>query len=50
MAENKENDKKEYLKEIKSRKMYKNIQPRNLKQLIKRIILKLNVGLYLKIR
>ena len=46
----KENDKKEYLKEIKSRKMYKNIQPRNLKQLIKRIILKLNVGLYLKIR
>ena len=46
----KEKEKKEYLKEIKSRKMYKNIQPRNLKQLIKRMILKLNVGLYLKIR
>lgn len=38
-----------YIQEIKQRKMYKNIKPRNLKQLIKRILLKYNIKLYLKI-
>ena len=46
----KEEDKSKYIKQIKQRKMYKNIKPRNLKQLIKRIILKFNVKLYLKMR
>lgn len=46
----KENEQKEYIKEIRKRKMYKNIKPYNIKQLIKRIILMLNVKLYLKMR
>ena len=46
----KEKDKKQYIKEIKERKLYKNIKPYNLKQLIKRIILKININLYLKKR
>ena len=43
-------EKIQYIKEIKSRKMYKNIQPRSFKQLIKRCLLKFNINLYLKIR
>ena len=43
-------DKKQYIKEIKKRKLYKNIKSYNLKQLIKRIILKMNINLYLKMR
>jgi len=39
-----------YTKEIKIRKMYKNIKPYNIKQFIKRIILKMSVELYLKIK
>lgn len=39
-----------YIREIKRRKMYKNIKPYNIKQLIKRIILKISVKLYLKIK
>lgn len=46
----KEKDKKKYIKEIKMRKLYKNIKPYNLKQLIKRIVLKININLYLKMR
>jgi len=46
---NKKNQDK-YIQEIKRRKMYKNIKVRNLKQLIKRIVLQYNIGLYLKIR
>ena len=46
----KEKDLENYIKQIKIRKMYKNIKPYNLKQLIKRIILEFNVKLYLKIR
>lgn len=38
-----------YIKEIQKRKMHKNIKPRNLKQLIKRLLLKWNVKLYLKL-
>ena len=43
-------DKKIYIKEIKKRKMYKNIKPRNIKQFIKRELLKFNINLYLKMR
>lgn len=43
-------DKKKFIKEIKKRKLISNIKIRNLKQLIKKIILKINVELYLKIR
>ena len=50
LQELKENDKKNFIKEIKSRKMFKNIKVRNLKQFIKRYLLKFNVNLYLKIR
>lgn len=39
-----------YIKEIEKRKMYKNIEPYNVKQFIKRLILKTDVKLYLKIR
>lgn len=39
-----------YIKELKTRKVVNNIKVKNLKQLIKRIILKINMKLYLKIR
>ncbi len=45
-----ENDKDKYIKEIKKRKMYDNIKVRNLKQLLKKILLRINVKLYLKMR
>ena len=38
------------IKEIKKRKMCDNIKVRNLKQLLKKILLKINVKLYLKMR
>ncbi|MGN1327117.1 MAG: hypothetical protein ACI4VQ_03470, partial [Clostridia bacterium] len=43
-------DRQAYIKEIKKRKMTKNIKARNLKQLIKRIILNINIEWYLKLR
>ena len=43
-------ERKEYIKQIKKRKMYKNIKSRNMKQLIKRMILKTSTSLYLKMR
>ena len=46
----KEEDQKEFIQEIKKRKMYKNIKARNLKQLIKRYLLKFNIKLYIKMR
>lgn len=46
----KDEDKSKYIKEIKNRKVYKNIKPINLKQLIKRIILMFSINLYLKMR
>ena len=39
-----------YIKEIKKRKMIKNIRVRNIKQLVKKILLKINIKLYLKVR
>ena len=41
---------KQYIKELKKRKIVKNIKIKNIKQLIKKIILMINVKLYLKIR
>ena len=41
-------DKKEFIKEIKKRKMVNNIKIRNAKQLLKRILLTINIGLYEK--
>lgn len=43
-------EQKQYIKEIKKRKMYKNIKVRNLKQLFKKFILMINIKLYLKMR
>ena len=43
-------DRKKFIKEIRKRKMTKNIKIRNPKQLIKRIILRINIPLYLKMR
>lgn len=39
---------RQYIKEIKKRRMYKNIIPDDLKQTIKRIILKFNIRVYIK--
>lgn len=43
-------DRKAFIKEIRKRKMTKNIKARNTKQFLKRIILKISIPLYLKIR
>ena len=40
----------EFIKEIKLRKVYKNIKTENLKQLIKKILIAINIKLYLKMR
>ena len=45
-----EDEKQKYIKEIKKRKMIKNIKVRNFKQLIKRMILGININLYLKVQ
>lgn len=50
LNELKKESQNKYIKEIRKRKMYKNIKVRNLKQLIKRALLKTNIKLYLKIR
>ena len=43
-------NKKLYIKEIKRRKMQKNIKIRNFKQFLKRVILSFNINWYLKLR
>ncbi len=43
-------NKKIYLKEIKKRKIFKNIKIRNFKQFIKRVLINVNVSWYLKLR
>ena len=42
-------DKKDFIKEIKQRKVYKNIKAENIKQLIKKVIIAVNIKVYLKI-
>lgn len=50
-AENLEGlNRKRYISELKKRNVSKNIKARNIKQLIKKIILKININLYLKLR
>ena len=46
----KQEEQEKYIKELKTRKVQKNIKPRNLKQLIKRILLSINIKTYLKMR
>lgn len=41
---------KKYIEQIKLRKVYKNIKSENLKQFIKKIVIKINIKLYLKMR
>ena len=43
-------EQKDFINAIKTRKVYKNIKPNNIKQLIKRILVKINIKLYLKLR
>ena len=43
-------NRKIYLAEIKKRKLFKNIKVRSVKQLIKRILMSINIDLYLKLR
>ena len=43
-------EQKEFIKQIKTRKVYKNIKSENLKQLLKRLLVMINIKLYLKIR
>ena len=43
-------EQKKYIKEIKNRKMIKNIKIRNMKQLIKKILLTMNMKLYLQMK
>ena len=43
-------DKEIYINKIKKMKLHKNIKARNLKQLIKKAILSINISLYLKIK
>ena len=50
ILELKKEDKKNFIKELKRRKMFKNIKARNLKQIVKKILLNINVNLYLKLR
>ena len=44
------NDSKNFIKEIKKRKMQKNIKVRNFKQLIKRIIFSVDIQMYTRIK
>lgn len=46
----KQEDKKNYQKEIQKRNLYDNLKIHNVKQLIKKILLKINVDLFLKLK
>lgn len=46
----KDKEYQQYIKQLKIRKLYKNIKPTNIKQLIKRILLFINIRLYIKMR
>lgn len=46
----KKEEQEKYIKEIQARKMIKNIKVRNLRQLIKKILLSLNIELYLQMK
>mgnify|MGYP003463694502 FL=1 len=42
-------DRNDFIKEIKKRKVYKNIKAENIKQLIKKVMIAINIKAYLKI-
>lgn len=46
----KQEDQKEYIAQIKKRKMVQNIKVRNIKQLLKKMLLSIHIKLYLKMR
>ena len=48
VKELKDKDQNDFIKELKKRKIYKNIKIRNLKQLIKKILLFVNIKLYIR--
>jgi len=50
VEELKDKEQKEYINKIKKDKLIKNIKVRNLKQLIKKILLYINIKLYIKMR
>ena len=50
LEELKPKEQKEYIKQIRKRKMSQNIKARNIKQWIKKMLLKINIKLYLKVR
>lgn len=50
LNELKKKERKEYIKQIRKRKFSQNIKARNLKQLIKKILLMIDINLYLKMR
>ncbi len=50
LNELKKKERKEYIKQIRKRKFSQNIKARNLKQLIKKILLMIDIDLYLKMR
>lgn len=50
LNELKKEDRKFFIKEIKNRQMYKNIKNKNIKQALKKLILKFDINLYLKMR
>ena len=50
LKELKEKERQEYIKKIRTRKFSKNIKARNIKQFIKKILLKIDIDLYLKMR
>lgn len=49
VKELKKKDRKNYIKEIKNRKLIKNIKAHNLKQLVKKMLLNISIDLFLKI-
>ena len=50
LKELQEKDQNKYIQEIRNRKFSQNIKARNLKQLLKKMLLKIDIKLYLKMR
>lgn len=50
LNELKNEDRKYFLEQLKKRKVYRNIKVKNLKQLIKRLLIMIDINLYLKMR
>lgn len=50
LNELKKDDRKRYIRYLKNRKVYKNIKVRNIKQLLKKVLIRCSISLYLKVR